>query len=115
MKNDINNAYMSGIGCSIIASFCGIIAFESGWNTTGQFLAILTIVFGALGLGSFIKPKNFGPLASHILKNILETISENTQEQNAKSFKQKSGKNGKNIQGETVNINYYNDTKTKRR
>ena len=113
MQEDIKNSYMAGMICFVGSTLFGIFAFNSGWNTVGQTLTIFTVMFGILGMGSFIKPKLFGPLAIQLLEN----MSKNTQEQTTTSFSQKGGKNSKNTQGKTINIteHYYHDKKTKSR
>lgn len=105
MEEKTKNGYIAGIGSLIGAGIFGIVAFNSGWNLTGQVLTIFTVIFGFLGIGSLAKPDSIGQVAGQFLEN----IARNSQEHSSKSFSQKGGKKSKNVQGETVNYteNHY--------
>ena len=77
MKEDIKNGYIAGIISSVVAVILLWISFQLGFSDqSGQFVAIFSLLFGALGGGSFWKPKTIGKVASQLLKNIAENMGE---------------------------------------
>lgn len=78
MKEIRKNGYIAGIISSLISVIFLIVIINSGWDLTGQVLTVFTVLFGSLGIGSFLKPESIGQITSKILEN----IGRNTQEQN---------------------------------
>ncbi|MBE3121993.1 MAG: hypothetical protein IMZ58_07285 [Thermoplasmata archaeon] len=99
------NSYVSGmIGIIILGIFVPM-SINAGWNVTGQILGLVGIIFGALGLGCFIKPDFFGP----ILTQIFENLSDNTQSSESRKYEQKQNKpvNSPQVHVEKINGDMY--------
>ncbi len=87
MEDSKKNAYITGVIFSFMAIFSIFIAISVGWNMSGQFMSIVGLFFGVLGVGSLWKPESIGQIASQILEN----MQENSDRQN-KSYRKKNQK-----------------------
>ncbi len=87
MEDSKKNAYIAGVIYSFIAIFSIFIAINVGRNMSGQFMSIVGLFFGVLGVGSFWKPESIGQIALQILEN----MQENSERQN-KSYRKKNQK-----------------------
>ncbi len=68
--------YLAGVIGTLLSVILGILAFNNGWNLSGQILWIFTIFFSVLGIGSFWKPDVIGVVVSQILKKMAKDMAE---------------------------------------
>ncbi|MGB8217790.1 MAG: hypothetical protein WCE94_10865 [Candidatus Methanoperedens sp.] len=78
MEDSKKNAYYAGVVYSFMAAFSIMIAINIGLNISGQFMVIVGVLFGGLGIGSFWKPDSIGQIATQMLKN----MQKNSERQN---------------------------------
>ena len=58
---------------------------------SGQIIWVITIFFGALGVGSLWKPESFGEIATQILKNLSESGEDKSDSHNIQIQEKSSG------------------------
>ena len=108
MDEETKTAYKAGavslLGCVILIIF----AINFGWNMTGQVLGIMGLFFGILGVGSFIKPEIFGPIADQILEN----IGKSSEERTTIEQKQHAPKDSPQVSTGKGDIHYHQTTKS---
>jgi hypothetical protein len=72
MNEKQRQGYITGIICFIVASVLIILVHNFEWNTSGQTLWLLTIIFGVFGIGSLWKPESMG----NVITGLLERLSQ---------------------------------------
>jgi len=91
MEDKRKNGYVTGIVCLLIFFVFLIFAINNEWNLSGQIIWVITIFFGALGVGSLWKPESFGEIATQILKNLSESGEDKSDSRNIQIQENSSG------------------------
>jgi hypothetical protein len=100
MEESKKNAYIAGVGYSFVSVFCIMIAFNIGWNLSGEFLGVFGLLFGGLGAGSFWKPESIGQIAAQMWEN----MQENAKEQNRHRSNKNEQKITQIVKGDAITI-----------
>ncbi len=64
------SAYIIGMIFSFLAMLDIFMAINIGWNLFGEFMGVIGLLFGGLGIGSFWRPESIGQIAAQIYESM---------------------------------------------